>query len=63
MVYSDAFRKLPPTVKALVIFKMRAALDGENERIDWLSGSERKRIDGILTETLPGWKQGDVVPD
>lgn len=63
MVYSDAFKGLPPTVKALVFSKMRAALDGENERIDWLSGSERKRIDGILTETLPGWKQGDVVPD
>lgn len=56
MVYSDAFRGLPPTVKELVLGKMREAIAGESERIDWLASSERKRIDTILSETLPGWK-------
>jgi len=56
MVYSDAFRNLPPSVKALVLGKMRKALAGESDRIDWLGASERKRIAAILSETLPGWK-------
>lgn len=63
MVYSDAFRDLPPTVKSLVLGKMHKALAGEDERIDWLGASERKRIAAILSETLPGWKQGDAVPE
>lgn len=63
MVYSDAFRGLPPTVKALVFAKMRKALAGEDERIDWLAASERKRISSILSETLPGWKQVSDVPE
>jgi hypothetical protein len=63
MVYSDAFNGLPPTVKELVLSKMRQAVAGESERIAWLASSERKRIDHILTETLPGWKPGDRVAD
>lgn len=62
MVYSDAFKSLPPTVKALVLGKMRKALSGEDGRIGWLAASERKRIGAILSETLPGWKQADAVP-
>jgi hypothetical protein len=50
-------------VKELVFGKMRKALAGEDERIDWLSGSERKKINAILIETLPGWKQEDGVPE
>lgn len=63
MVYSDSFRALPLPVKELVFGKMRKALAGEDERIDWLSGSERKKINAILIETLPGWKQEDGVPE
>ena len=55
MVYSDAFKNLPPTVKALVLGKMRKALAGDDARVDWLVASERKRIVVILSETLPGW--------
>ncbi|QTN31363.1 hypothetical protein HZ994_03130 [Akkermansiaceae bacterium] len=56
MIYSDAFRSLPPTVKSLVLAKMRVALAGGDQRIDWLAASERKRIAAILEETLPDWK-------
>ncbi len=56
MVYSDAFVRLPPAVKDLVLENMRKAVAGESERINWLSESERNRIDLILAETLPGWK-------
>jgi hypothetical protein len=63
MVYSDAFRDLPPSVKGLVLGKMRKALAGEDERITWLGDSERKRIDHILSETLPGWMEGKAVAE
>ena len=63
MVYSDAFRNLPPSVKTLVFAKMRKAIAGDSERITWLSASERKKIDGILSETLPGWNEGKAVAD
>ena len=56
MVYSDAFNGLPPTLRELVLEKMREAIAGRSERVGWLAASERKRIDRILMETLPGWK-------
>ncbi len=56
MVYSEAFRNLPATLKSLVFAKMHKALAGDDERIDWLAASERKRISAILDETLPDWK-------
>ena len=56
MVYSKTFRDLPPRVKWAVIAKMKAALAGEDPGFDWLKESERKRISGILEETLEGWK-------
>ena len=59
MVYSDAFRDLPPRVKRAVIAKMHQALAGEEPGIDWLKSSERTRINGILADTLPGWQAAD----
>jgi len=55
MVYSRTFRDLPPRVKSSVLAKMKAALAGEDPAFDWLKDSERKRISGILEETLEGW--------
>jgi hypothetical protein len=55
MVYSDAFKALPPRVRQAVQEQMKRALAGENPAVDWLSSSERKRISSILAETLPGW--------
>lgn len=63
MVYSEAFRDLPPSVKTLVFGKMRIVIAGKDERIDWLSSSERKRIDAILSETLPDWKLAKAVTE
>ncbi|MCW1884254.1 hypothetical protein OKA04_05890 [Luteolibacter flavescens] len=56
MVYSDAFRDLPPRVKSAVIVKMKSVLAGEDPAFGWLGETERKRITGILSETLPGWQ-------
>ena len=55
MVYSRTFRDLPPRVKSAVLARMKAVLAGEDPVFDWLKKSERKRIDAILAETLPGW--------
>jgi len=55
MVYSDAFRGLPASVKEKVFVGMKRVLDGTHTEIDWISGSERKRISHILEETLEGW--------
>lgn len=55
MVYSDAFKNLPPRVRDAVLGRMRRVLAGENTVVDWLSGSELKHISAILAETLPGW--------
>lgn len=54
MVYSSAFRSLPPRVKAAVFREMRTALAGD-PKYPWLKPSERAKISTILTETLPGW--------
>jgi hypothetical protein len=55
MVYSDAFRHLAAPVKQLVIRKMRSALTGNDSAYDWIKASEKRRIEAILSETLPGW--------
>ncbi len=55
MVYSDAFKGLPAHVKGKVLARMRKVLDGDDAEIDWISGSERRRIARILEETLEGW--------
>jgi len=52
MIYSDAFKGLPPTLKALVIAKIGRVLAGEEKDFDWIAGSELKRIAKILEETL-----------
>lgn len=56
MVYSDAFKGLPPLVKQKVIERMKRVVSGDAEGFDWLKSSELRRIDAILKETLPGWE-------
>lgn len=55
MIYSQAFRDLPPRVKSAVLTKMKKVLEGADPSVDWLSAGERKRIGEILAETLPEW--------
>lgn len=55
MVYSQAFRELPPRVKQAVLKQMKVVLAGEDTSFGYLKESERKRIEGILKETLEGW--------
>ena len=55
MVYSDAFRGLPETVKGKVLARMRKVLEGTDPGIDWIGAPERKRISRILEETFDGW--------
>ncbi len=55
MVYSDAFRGLPVSMKEKVIASMKRVLDGTHPKIDWIGASERKRISHILEETLEAW--------
>jgi len=55
MIYSQAFRDLPPRVKRAVLAKLKAALAGREPAFDWLKASERRRIEAILAETLPDW--------
>ena len=55
MIYSQAFRDLPPRVKRAVLSRLKAALAGREPAFDWLKASERKRIEAILAETVPGW--------
>jgi hypothetical protein len=55
MVYSPTFQNLPTRVKHAVITKMRNALAGNDPKITWLKPSECRKIDAILTETLPNW--------
>jgi len=54
MIYSKAFKGLPPLVKARVLVKLRAAVSEEGvEEFDHLSRREKKSIRTILEETLP----------
>ena len=55
MVYSEAFRDLPPPVKHHVLEKMHLALAGDDPNYDWLKTSDCRKIATILAETLPGW--------
>ena len=55
MVYSDAFKGLPPALKLLVLDLMKRVVAGEVEGFNWLHESELRRIDAILKETLPCW--------
>lgn len=56
MVYSDAFRGMPLVLRKKVIARMKQVLRGEITGFEYLKPSERGRIDGILSETLDGWK-------
>jgi hypothetical protein len=57
MVYSDAFRALPPRVKSAVIGRLREVLEAAQPLagFEWLAASERQRIAAILRETLDGY--------
>lgn len=54
MIYSKAFRGLPPIVKERVFHHLKKALGGEIE--NHLSAREKKVIFQILNETLPGFR-------
>lgn len=56
MVYSEAFKGMPPVLKQKVIARMKLVLTGEVEGFEYLKKSERDRIDATLSETLDGWK-------
>ena len=54
MIYSKAFRGLPPLVKERVLVKLREALSAKGVgKFDYLSSREKKSILSILEETLP----------
>ena len=56
MVYSEAFRTLPPRVKAAVIGRLREALaPGSAEVAPGLGESSKRRLAEILGATLEGW--------
>ncbi|WP_367873598.1 hypothetical protein [Luteolibacter sp. Populi] len=55
MIYSRAFQGLPVRVKQAVISGMKKVLSGEDTSFAYLKESERKRIEGILGETVGGW--------
>ncbi|MES2476817.1 MAG: hypothetical protein V4640_13620 [Verrucomicrobiota bacterium] len=55
MVYSNAFKDLPPRVARAVKQRMKSALAGESPAVNWLKASERRKISTILAETLPDW--------
>lgn len=57
MVYADAFKGLPPTVKSLVLGRMRDTLDGKDTGVDGLGERDRQKIRQILSETLPEWEE------
>lgn len=57
MIYSEAFKSLPTQVKLSVLKKMHAALAGKDPTYAWLKASECQKIDAILSETLPAWKE------
>ncbi|MEP4076951.1 hypothetical protein [Haloferula sp.] len=57
MVYSEAFRAMPPRVKSAVVKRLRRALSDDDEEIaPHIKRSERERIRAILEETLPEWQ-------
>ncbi len=56
MIYSQAFKVLPPRVKDSVFKQMKAVLAGEDSSFEYLKESERKRISAILKETVEGWE-------
>lgn len=54
MIYSEAFRALPPRVKTAVMERLQQALAEDDEEVaPHLGKSEKKRIAAILKETLP----------
>jgi hypothetical protein len=57
MVYSEAFKNLPAQVKRTVLKKMHSALSGNDPAYGWLRASENQKVDAILAETLPEWKE------
>jgi hypothetical protein len=57
MVYSEAFRAMPPRVRSAVMKRLRLALSEDDEEIaPQLKDSEKERIREILEETLPDWQ-------
>ncbi len=56
MIYSKAFKALPEIVKKRIFEKLRSALSEEGvEEFNYLGSRERKSIEAILEETVPGY--------
>ncbi|MEX2579451.1 MAG: hypothetical protein WD342_10370 [Verrucomicrobiales bacterium] len=57
VIYSDVFDHLPGKLKSIVLKRLEGILTdpGAWPEYDYLGSSERKRILGILRETLPAW--------
>ncbi len=56
LIYSRSFAELPVEAKSEVFRQMKAILSGENQDKAYrnLSPEDRKAIDEILKDTLPG---------
>ncbi|MEM9479174.1 MAG: hypothetical protein AAGA58_05860 [Verrucomicrobiota bacterium] len=57
-IYSDPFKHLPSEIKSMVLIRLRSILTSKNppEDFEYLSDSERTRINEILSETLPAYR-------
>ncbi|MEM7147413.1 MAG: hypothetical protein AAF591_20020 [Verrucomicrobiota bacterium] len=57
LIYSDPFQHLPPVIKSRVLNKLHTILTSPTPPADYeyLSDTERERINHILKETLPDW--------
>lgn len=59
MIYSPVFHSLPATIRLSVLAQLRTALETGEGAGDHLPASERRKILGILEETLPDWSGGE----
>jgi hypothetical protein len=57
MIYSEVFKNLPAQVKRSALKKMHSALSGNDPAYAWLKASESQKVEAILAETLPEWKE------
>jgi len=57
LIYSEAFRMLPSSLKSRVIERLKKVLSSRDpaDRYAYLPGDEKERILSILEETLPGF--------
>jgi len=58
LIYSSSFQALPPEAKTYIFRRMHEVLSGKDESKTFrhLSADDRRAIDEILSETLPGYR-------